>query len=284
MSVEVSVILPVTRPKLAAKAIYSVRQQAQLGVNLEILTVVGKGLNPGKARNQGVTKAKGKIILFLDDDCQADKGWLKDNLTALKDPAVGAVGGRVIGRSQKYFARCVDLANFGWVQGGSRRALPLCAASLGVKRTIFEKVGGFDEAMAVGEDVDFCFRVNALGYQTIYEPKIKIYHEHGRDTLRQLVAYQFRNGRQKGLIIEKRYADNWQFILLRAIGRPLLYPWFILPLSILASWQAIIANREQGWPVIKLWPGVWLGKLACHIGIWFWLLKARKPSRHFFDR
>lgn len=49
-----------------------------------------------RARNAGVRNATGDIIAFMDDDCVADRDWLKYiEVPFVKDPNVGVVGGQV---------------------------------------------------------------------------------------------------------------------------------------------------------------------------------------------
>jgi glycosyltransferase involved in cell wall biosynthesis len=49
-----------------------------------------------RARNAGVRNATGDIIAFMDDDCVADRDWLKYiEVPFVKDPNVGVVGGEV---------------------------------------------------------------------------------------------------------------------------------------------------------------------------------------------
>lgn len=48
------------------------------------------------ARNAGIKNSSGEIIAFIDDDCVADKEWLRYiELPFLKDPSVGMVAGRI---------------------------------------------------------------------------------------------------------------------------------------------------------------------------------------------
>lgn len=268
---KVSVIIPVTRERLAREAEKSVRAQGYR--NLEIVKVEARGLNPAAARNKGARKASGEILLFLDDDCQAREGWLAENLDALEDSKIGAVGGQIVGKSQRYFALCHDFANFTFVQGSKRREMPLCAASFGIRKEVFEKVGGFDEDLRIGEDVDLSFRLKMLGLKTIFEPKIKVWHDHRRETMRELLVYQYNNGRVKGLTIESRYPDNLLFAFLKTIARPWIYWLFILPFALLATLAAIRVNLRDRPEVIYLSPGIFLGKLACQWGIFVWTLK-----------
>lgn len=270
----VSVIIPVSRPKKARKAIEAVERQDYPNRFLEIIPVGVRGqFSPGKKRNIGAQEAEGEILIFLDDDCLPQEGWLKENIKALKDETVGAAGGMVKGQSGRYFARSHDFANFTFAQNKKRRVMPVCAASLAIKKKVFQKVGGFNEKMRVGEDTDLCMRLERLGYQTVYEPKIKVLHDHRRETLKELLAYQYNNGRIKGLTIETRYPLTSWFIFLKTIARPWLYWLFVLPFAFLATLVAVGVNLKDRPEVLYLSPGIFLGKLACQLGIFVWTLK-----------
>lgn len=50
----------------------------------------------GDARNTGVRKSRGDIIVFTDDDCVADQNWIKEIVNCYqKSPKINAVGGRI---------------------------------------------------------------------------------------------------------------------------------------------------------------------------------------------
>ena len=48
------------------------------------------------ARNLAAAEAQGELLAFIDNDCVADSGWLRNLVPYLDEPAVGIVGGRVI--------------------------------------------------------------------------------------------------------------------------------------------------------------------------------------------
>jgi cellulose synthase/poly-beta-1,6-N-acetylglucosamine synthase-like glycosyltransferase len=221
----VSVIIPFSKPETVGNAIRSVLDQDYPEEFLEII-VVGKGSEelldkwpqviavdegpikqPGRARNLGAVKASGEILLFLDDDCEVQENWIQENLAELENDEVGAVSGKVVGKSNAFFARCVDFTNFGVCQTSKRREGRLWTATFGMRKNILETVGGFNEDIRVQEDIDICFRLNRLDYKTIYQPKIKVSHNHNRTTVNSFLKYQFDSGRIAGLDIEGQYPD-----------------------------------------------------------------------------
>ena len=280
-----SVVIPYSKPKTVGASIATVINQDYPNEQVEII-VVGKGtselqarfpqieivdthqkLSPGRARNAGAAIAKGEFILFLDDDCEAQNGWISENLAELADPAVGAVSGQILGKSPRVFARSTDYANFGACRSNTRRVSRLWTATLGIRRELFERLGGFDESLRVQEDIDLCFQLNRLGFETIHQPKIKVLHNHGRDSIGSYLSYQYGNGRSAGLDVESRYPDlGFRNRLLSKLGNPVLYLAAAMPFSLLGTAFTVKDNFRADPEVIFFSPLIFVGKLLGHLG------------------
>jgi len=155
---------------------------------IQNLRVVRNERNLGfvKTNNKAAKQAKGRYICLLNNDTEVSSGWM-DKALELFDLMndVGAVGSKLIypdGSLQEAGGIVWGNGapwNYGRNQNAShpsynyvRDADYLSAASLFVKKTVWEEVGGFSEefAPAYYEDTDLAFKVREAGYRTVYCP------------------------------------------------------------------------------------------------------------------
>jgi len=159
-----------------------------------------KPFNFSAINNFGVKYAKGEIIALLNNDVEViSQGWLSEMVQHAIRPEIGAVGaklyyddgtiqhagvvlgiGGVAGHSHKYFqknehgyfSRLKIVQNYSAVTG----------ACLLVRKKLFEEVNGFDaENLKVAfNDVDFCLKVQKLGYRNLWTPYAELYHHESK--------------------------------------------------------------------------------------------------------
>jgi cellulose synthase/poly-beta-1,6-N-acetylglucosamine synthase-like glycosyltransferase len=167
------------------------------------------------SRNTGVQAIQAAIIGFLDDDAIPGEKWLATAMAHFRNPEVVAVGGSArpnwVCPRPRWFPD-----EFGWVVGCSYVGQPeslsgvrnLLGSNMAVRRDVFEKVGGFSEALGrVGarprgcEETEFFIRVNqTLGPgRVIYDPQMWVSHMVGpeRAKLGYFLRRCFFEGRSK---------------------------------------------------------------------------------------
>lgn len=121
----------------------------------------------GKGRNYGVSKAQGDIIAFTDGGCVADKNWLKF-LREKFDENYDVVAGKTVNVGRFKETQRVEV----YVEGYDI-TYPSC--NLAYKKTLFEKIGGFDETFVTAEDVDLNLNAVTHGAKIAYAEKAVIY-------------------------------------------------------------------------------------------------------------
>ncbi|NNF27029.1 MAG: glycosyltransferase [Gemmatimonadetes bacterium] len=160
--------------------------------NLTLVEEPRRGI--GRARNKGVDASSGDWLLFVDADDVVAEGWMEAMVAALTHhPFVcGAVDGAQLneGAAARFnpFAAPED--------EGPRKAfdfLPFApTGNLGIWRSAFEDVGGFQRLSGSGSDVDLSWRLLLAGYELRFVPDAVIYYRYRESvgaTLRQSMFY-----------------------------------------------------------------------------------------------
>jgi len=162
---------------------------------------------PAAARNRGAAAATAELLVFLDDDCRPQPGWLAALLRALAPGSQVIVGGPTVnGAPGNLYAEATQLL-VAYVShhsaSGQRRTEFLPTCNLALARSSFETIGGFDEAFssAAGEDREFCTRGLRRGFEVRFVGDATVYHFHHL-TLRTYVRQHFTYGR--GAVLYRR--------------------------------------------------------------------------------
>ena len=130
----------------------------------------GKKKGPAGNRNAGVSRAKGEWIVFIDDDCIAQPGFLLAYQNAIMlNPDLGALEGRIYPERPKRT----------WAEGCPENEVGgmFWTSNLCVKKSLFKELQGFDECFEVAfEDVDFAHRLAKAEINTTFVYEAAVCH------------------------------------------------------------------------------------------------------------
>ena len=182
--------------------------------------------------NNAAKYAKGKHILFLNNDTQVNPNWLAPLVSLIEsDEHIGMVGSKLIypdGRLQEAGGIIWNDAS-GWNYGHKQDpTLPefnyvkevdyISGASILIKKDLWIKAGGFDErySPAYFEDTDFAFTIRSMGYKVLYQPLSEVIHfegySHGTEII---VDCNNKNIKSYQEINKQKFYDKWQNILIK---------------------------------------------------------------------
>jgi len=171
--------------------------------------------------NRGASLARGRRLVFLNNDTRVTDGWL-DALIRTFDTEqnVGVVGGRLVfadGSLQEaggIVFRDASGWNFGRGENPDRPEFNVVSetdyvsgACLAIHRELFKDLGGFDShyAPAYYEDTDLCFKVRARGLKVVYQPAATVIHFEGGTSGTDETA----GVKRHQVINRERFAKRW---------------------------------------------------------------------------
>ena len=152
-----------------------------------------ENLGFAKAVNQGARLARGRYLMFLNNDTEPQSGWLSAMVEVAEgNPRVAIVGCKLLfpdgtiqhGGVVFAYASPEPLTPFHFdyrkPADARNRTLDLravTAACMLIRPEVFSSVGGLDEAFVNGyEDVDLCLKVWSAGGKIIYTPDAVVTH------------------------------------------------------------------------------------------------------------
>jgi glycosyltransferase involved in cell wall biosynthesis len=201
------------------------------------------------ARNVGVSIAKSEALAFCDADDEVTPGWVAAMIEALTHHSLVAGHNEYSKLNKPWVIECCKN-----IEGNGVNPHPYYpyagANNLGVKRSVHEMVGGFDETMLLLEDVDYCWRIQEAG-KTLNSAKHAVLNFRFRDNIKAIYT-RYRKFAIFEVLLHKKHEQvgmpkfiKWQSLVKSAV---------ILPIKFIVR----VRNRES---LVR-----WLWELAQFIG------------------
>jgi GT2 family glycosyltransferase len=174
--------------------------------------VVAQGRGPAAARNRGADEARGRTLLFVDDDCEPAADWAESLIAAVAAGADAVAGRTVNARPDDRLSEASQtIANYlhDWSTRTEGQAAFAASNNLACTSEAFRRVR-FDEAfpVAAGEDRDWCARLTQAGFTLATEPSAVVAH-HQDLTFRRFLRQQVNYGRG-AYLFRRRHGSAWR--------------------------------------------------------------------------
>jgi len=142
--------------------------------------------------NRGIQAAQADVLVLLNNDTEADPGWLEALVTALEeDPEAGMAASKILLFDQRDVLHSAgDFYRLDGVPGNrgvwqedrgqydqDREVFGGCGAAVAYRRSMLDDIGLLDEDLEMYcEDVDLNLRARMAGYRCLYVPQARVYH------------------------------------------------------------------------------------------------------------
>lgn len=141
----------------------------------------------GKAKNFGIKKCQGEIIVFTDDDCVVDNQWIeKIVLLFQRNPDISIVFGSILAPSgyniKDGFIPLYNAKDVLFKGPYAKIKARGIGANMAIRKDLFEKIGSFDEMLGPGAplpgnvDYDYSYRALRNGFQIFESSSVKVIH------------------------------------------------------------------------------------------------------------
>jgi cellulose synthase/poly-beta-1,6-N-acetylglucosamine synthase-like glycosyltransferase len=216
----------------------------------KLATVIVTGpVTIAKKRNLGAQRTNRSVIAFIDSDAYPERGWLDNAVKGLDDyPEVVAVAGPnvsplneplselYVGIALKSSCCALD-AHIQKRKGPQQFIANAPSCNFIIQRSVYMSLGGMDESLFGGEDIELCARLTKESYQILYLPDVLVYHKN-----RRLLPF-----------IKQRLAFGG--FIVNAIT---VTPSAKLLITLLPAWFVLFLLTGMLIPYVSWWGGVYL--------------------------
>lgn len=280
--------------------------------NMNVRLLHNPGRLSSRARNIGVREASGQLIGVIDGHVYIPNGKLFANMECLKEKNRALCLARPapldVPSLKNGIPFWIAVARRSWL-GHSRVsniysefegfADPV-SSGFAYDRSVFERVGYFDESFDAAEDVEFHSRLKQAGIQSYTSPDLLIY-SYPRDSLWALFRQQIRYGEGRARFVRK-HRDG--FTKETPIPAGIFLFFAISPLVVLGAWRfpsvgityaammslylliLLITGFREAVARKRLFSGIWVGLAiwVTHMGLGWGFVKSIFLPRRCLSR
>lgn len=175
--------------------------------------IISKQRGIGFGKNLGVQLATNGIIAFTDADTVVGNDWLKQIALSFRKPSVVGAAGKVLALSSKYEEKAYYSLVFNkfLVLSHLLNKPIFVGSNCAVRRSAFEKVGGFRTDIDTGEDHDLGVRLSKVG-KVIYNPKMVVHtspRKERRFGMKKMMMRHIKNYAYRHLLGKDTYKSRY---------------------------------------------------------------------------
>ena len=198
-------------------------------------------LLPHAARNRGVARAQGELLVFTDPDCRPMKDWLQRLIDAHDAGHELVCGALELSDEAEWAERGVHLCKYSFRLSGLRASATWIAGTGNAlcSRDVWNSVGPFDGDRFAG-DALFSWRAAVRGWQPWFEPSAVVVH-HYSGSMRALLSERLYRG--DDFAATRMEFEGWSRA--RAAGHIIAFPIALLMVLGRGCSEAVIAGRAQ---------------------------------------
>jgi len=228
------------------------------------------------AWNLGIEMCTGEIISIVSGHVTLAPDYVSTAVATLQRTGADMVGGTIRAVSDTRIGEAIALAmSHPFGVGGARhrytdREEETDSVFMGFcHRSVYEKIGGYDEELVRNQDDEFSYRLTRAGGRILCNPEIKSYY-HSRSTYKSLWEQYFHYGFYKVRVLQKHPGQMRprQFVplvfvigLILSLVLTVFFPWGWIPLVGLVGLYAfanlavsLMLAKREGWAYFWLLP------------------------------
>lgn len=261
----------------------------------DVKIVVTGEVSPGKKRNIGEKNSTGEFLAFIDSDAYPQKEWLKNAIGYFNDPDIAAVGGPgITPEEDPILEKAGGYVLSSFMMGGLSNRFRLGKSIVSkdihscnfiARRSIIEKIGGWNEKYWPGEDTLICLNIDKTGKKMLESADVVVHH-HRRPLFTRHIKQVSRFGMHRGFFAKRFHETSLRLnyfipsilVVFMLIGSVvsffeksfLTYYIYIFGIYILAVLVASFLAYADG-KNLRLLPLVFTGTIVTHFiyGIYF---------------